>query len=194
MTSRRSRDFAEYESQDAIEIPSLSGSIVTAEDNAAVDQQLEPADGGRAAWIILCAAFMFEALLWGEHYESNPSRATYPFIEDILLTRSTFPGFPISFGVFQDYYSELPEFKGNPYIPLVGTMASGIPYLGAPFMAILVRRYQLYRRQIIWMGWPLCIIGLVASSFANSLGALIVSQGIMYGGTCNLTLLPAWWI
>ena len=58
------------------------------------------------------------------------------------LTGRLNPGFPISFGVFQEYYSKLPEFKNNPYIPLVGTMASGIPYLGSPFMAVLVRRYQ----------------------------------------------------
>ena len=30
------------------------------------DQQLEPADRGLAAWKVLCAAFMFEAVLWGE--------------------------------------------------------------------------------------------------------------------------------
>lgn len=28
-------------------------------------QQLKPADGGIAAWKVLFAAFMFEALLWG---------------------------------------------------------------------------------------------------------------------------------
>lgn len=31
-------------------------------------QQLEPADGGAAAWKLLCAAFVFEALLWGMRY------------------------------------------------------------------------------------------------------------------------------
>jgi hypothetical protein len=30
-----------------------------------VVQQLEPADGGTAAWRLLIAAFIFEALLWG---------------------------------------------------------------------------------------------------------------------------------
>lgn len=32
-----------------------------------VEQQLEPADGGAAAWKILCAAFMFEAVLFGKY-------------------------------------------------------------------------------------------------------------------------------
>lgn len=31
-------------------------------------QQLKPADGGIAAWQVLFAAFMFEALLWGMVY------------------------------------------------------------------------------------------------------------------------------
>lgn len=29
-------------------------------------QELAPVDGGAAAWKLLCAAFMFEALLWGK--------------------------------------------------------------------------------------------------------------------------------
>lgn len=29
------------------------------------EQELAPVDGGPAAWRLLCAAFMFEALLWG---------------------------------------------------------------------------------------------------------------------------------
>ena len=88
----------------------------------------------------------------------------------------------MSFGVSQDHYAELPEFKGNPYIPVVGTMASGIPCLGGPVMAFFVRRYPIYRLHIIWTGWLLCILGLIAGSFANSLGPLIFTQGIMYGG------------
>lgn len=88
----------------------------------------------------------------------------------------------MSFGVFQDYYAKLPEFMGNPYIPVVGTMASGIPYLGGPVMAFFVRRYPVYRLHIIWTGWLLCILGLIAGSFADSLGSLIFTQGIMYGG------------
>ncbi|KAL8660020.1 MAG: hypothetical protein Q9202_006846 [Teloschistes flavicans] len=129
-------------------------------------QQLEQADGGVVAWRNLIAAFMFEALLWG---------------------------FPISFGVFQAHYSKLPQFKGNPHVTLVGTMASGIPYLGAPFMAAFVRHYQRYRYAIIWVGWPLCILGLVAGSFANSVGALIVTQGVMYGSRNAAGFLILYW-
>ena len=31
------------------------------------------------------------------------------------------------------------------------------------------------------VGWPLCIVALVAGSFANELGTLILTQGVMYG-------------
>ena len=30
------------------------------------ENQLKPVDGGLAAWRVLLAAFMFEAILWGE--------------------------------------------------------------------------------------------------------------------------------
>lgn len=113
---------------------------------------LPPLDGGVAAWRLLIAAFIFEALLWG---------------------------FPLSFGVFQDYYSSIPEFRDNPYISIVGTTASGISYLGAPLIMPLTR--SKYSKHMIYVGWPLCIGALVAGSFANSLGTLIITQGVMYG-------------
>ena len=34
---------------------------------------------------------------------------------------------------------------------------------------------------MIAVGWPLCILGLVAGSFADRLGTLILTQGVMYG-------------
>ncbi len=61
-------------------------------------------------------------------------------------------GFPLSFGVFQDYYSRLPQFAGDPYISVIGTVASGVSYLGAPFVIPVIRRYPNYQRQMIWVG------------------------------------------
>ncbi|KAJ5519679.1 MFS monocarboxylate [Penicillium fimorum] len=119
-----------------------------------INQQLEPTDHGPAAWKLLGTAFVFESLLWG---------------------------FPLSFGVFQNYYSELPEFSGNPYISVVGTVASGISYLGAPFTAPFIKRFQKYQRQMIWIGWPICIIALISGSFASTLETLILTQGVAYG-------------
>ena len=90
-----------------------------------VEQHLAPTDGGIAAWRLLMAAFVFETLLWG---------------------------FPLSFGVFQDHYSRTPEFADNPYIPVVGTVASGLGYLGAPVMMLVIQRFPQYRQYMIWIG------------------------------------------
>ena len=115
---------------------------------------LPPTDGGFAAWRLLIVAFIFEALLWG---------------------------FPLSFGVFQEFYSSIPEFKGSRYVSVIGTTASGISYLGAPIAMPLVRRWSNYRTQMILVGWPLCIIALISGSFADRLPTLVLTQGVMYG-------------
>jgi hypothetical protein len=46
----------------------------------------------------------------------------------------------------------MPEFAGNRYISVVGTIASGLGYLGAPVVMPLIQRYQRYQRQMIWVG------------------------------------------
>ncbi|KAI0465575.1 major facilitator superfamily domain-containing protein [Xylaria cf. heliscus] len=118
------------------------------------EQELAPVDGGSAAWRLLSAVFIFEALLWG---------------------------FPLSFGVFQEYYSTVPEFAGNRYISVVGTIASGLGYLGAPVIIPFIQRYQRWRRHMICVGWSICIAGLVLGSFASTLETLILTQGVAYG-------------
>jgi MFS family permease len=130
-------------------------------------------DGGWPAWRILIAMFIFEALLWG---------------------------FPLSFGVFQSYYSSLDEFKGSRFTSIIGTTARGICYLGAPIAMPFIRRYSKYRMHMICAGWPLCITALVAGSYANQLSTLVLTQGVLYGlGFVIfyypiLTLLDEFWI
>lgn len=119
------------------------------------DQTLPPVDGGLQAWRVLLAAFMFEAILWG---------------------------FPLSFGIFQEYYSSLPEFEGSPFITYIGSIATGIVYMGAPLMAPLVKKFPMYQKHMVIAGWIICLGGMVAGSFADTIGALIVTQGVMYGG------------
>lgn len=122
--------------------------------NEIVGHSLPPVDGGKAAWRLLCAAFVFEALLWG---------------------------FPLSFGVFQNYYSRQHEFQDSPYISVIGTVASGMSYMAAPIMIAVIKRFKRYRRLMIYVGWPICLLALVAGSFATTLGGLVVTQGVMYG-------------
>ncbi|RMJ08469.1 hypothetical protein CDV36_011916 [Fusarium kuroshium] len=91
---------------------------------------LPPADGGRDAWKFLIASFIVEAVLWG---------------------------FPLAFGVFQDYYPRLPQFQDDPNIVVIGT------------------------RHFVVAGWAVCVLSLLAASFANSVPTLIATQGFLYG-------------
>jgi hypothetical protein len=54
--------------------------------------------------------------------------------------------------VFQNYYSQIPEFTGNRYISVVGTIASGLGYLGAPVVMPYVQSHPHRRRQMILVG------------------------------------------
>ncbi|KAJ0115769.1 hypothetical protein J7T55_010592 [Diaporthe amygdali] len=110
------------------------------------EQQLAPVDGGSAAWTLLCAAFIFESLLWGK------------FTSLIKL-----------------------KFADNRYVSVVGTIASGFGYLGAPVIMPIIQRYQRWQRHMIWVGWSICIAGLVLGSFASTLEGLILTQGVAYG-------------
>lgn len=110
-------------------------------------------------------------------------------------------GFPTSFGIFQAYYSSLPQFAvDSSNIPVIGTLAQGVYYLGAPAAAAITRRYPQHQRLIILLGWPLCILGLLTASFADSVAALIVTQGLMYGvGFVVFTypilqMVSEWWV
>lgn len=92
--------------------------------------------------------------------------------------------------MFQNYYSKLPEFRDDSAnIPLVGTVAKSLYYLGAPFSALLTRRFPKYQRQQIWIGWPMCILGLLCASLTTSVLGLILTQGLLYGvGFVMLTI------
>ena len=74
MSSRRRRSSLELELQrivtpgnPSVQAPHAGDSDANA-NSAGPEQQLEPADGGAAAWKILAAAFVFEAVLFGKHH------------------------------------------------------------------------------------------------------------------------------
>ena len=103
--------------------------------------------------------------------------------------------------MFQDYYTSLPEFSNDKSkVALIGTIAQGLSYLGAPFSAALTKRFHKYQRQQLWVAWPICILGLLIGSFATSIAGLIATQGVMYGiGFVLLTypiisMIDEWWI
>jgi MFS family permease len=103
--------------------------------------------------------------------------------------------------VFEQYYSTIPAFSSSSSkIALIGTLAQGLSYLGGPISATIAKRYPRYQRQQIWVGWPLCIIGLVLGSFTTTVDGLIITQGIMYGvGFVTLyypiiSMVDEWWV
>lgn len=53
-------------------------------------------------------------------------------------------------------------------------------------MAPLVKRFPRYQRHMVWVGWPICILGILAGSFMDTLPGLIMTQGVMYGGKFSL--------
>ncbi|TPX08820.1 uncharacterized protein E0L32_009760 [Thyridium curvatum] len=135
------------------------------EPRSSVVHRLKPVDRGRDAWTILIAGFIFEAFFWAH--------------ADLVIL---IQGFPMCFGVFQNYYSHLPEFQqDSDNIALIGVLAQGLPFLAAPVSTMLTKRFPRYHRHQIWIGWPMLILGLLAASFAQSVDALIGTQGVLYG-------------
>lgn len=117
-------------------------------------QNLPPIDRGTHAWTFLAACWLIEAMIWG---------------------------FPLAFGIFQSYYSTHPLFQHSENIPTVGTLATGVSYLGMPFTNAIVLRWPQYQRHMCITGWLLCILGLVGASFAEKVWQLLVFQGLIYG-------------
>ncbi|CAH0023713.1 unnamed protein product [Clonostachys rhizophaga] len=131
-------------------------------------------DGGWDAWKVLVAGFFFEAIFWG---------------------------YPMCFGVFQKYYSEIPQFVADTAkIPLIGTVAQSLYYLGAPLAALATMKFPKYRSHQIWIGWLMCIFGLVSASFTTSVNGLIGTQGFLYGlgfvilSYPIISMINEWWV
>lgn len=103
-----------------------------------------------------------------------------------------FIGFPFSFGVFQDYYTNLPLFASNPSgVAIIGTSASGILYLSAPFIFFALQAWPRFRRISSVLGLAIITLGLIASSFSTAVWHLIVTQGIVYAIGGSLVYSPA---
>ncbi|KAI4252173.1 MAG: hypothetical protein LQ352_004434 [Teloschistes flavicans] len=124
------------------------------------DPNLPPIDGGPGAWRFILGAFMMEAFQWG---------------------------FALNYGVFQDYYFEHEPFRGNKSLAIVGTVATGGFYIGAPVVIPLIKLFPRCQRPMVWIGWALSVMSLIAASFATTLGVLITTQGVIY--TVGITII-----
>lgn len=98
-----------------------------------------------------------------------------------MVAETNGSGFPLNYGVFQQYYFTHPPFAGNPNLPTIGTLGTAFYFLGAPIACHLVRRYHRWQREIVWTGWAVTIIGLAAASWARDFQTLVTTQGVIYG-------------
>ncbi|KAI9697363.1 MAG: hypothetical protein M1820_007869 [Bogoriella megaspora] len=123
---------------------------------------LPPVDGGKDAWLFLAACFVLEGTVWG---------------------------FPSVYGVFQDYYSIHEPFAGSTSIPVVGTCAMGLMYLGLPVAFGILKTFPELRRWSNVGGLLVMCLSLSMASFATNIPQLIATQGIIFaiGGVFAFT-------
>ena len=135
--------------------------------------RLPPTDRGRGAWMCLLGCWLVEAMIWG---------------------------FAISFGVFQRYYASHPLFRGSADVATIGTLATGVSYLGMPLMSYFALKWPAQRRKMCVAGWCICVGALAWASLATSVTGLLLSQGLLYGVgwvvcyTPFLFILNEWWV
>ena len=132
-----------------------------------------PLDRGWSAWGVIIACFVYEGLQWGKIGEQHSSTS-------LLRTSDQSQGFPLSFGIFQNYYVSHSTFADTSHVPVIGILSTSILYLGSPIMSVVVECAPNVRVKLIWIGWALQIVALVAASFCNSVATLIITQGFMY--------------
>jgi MFS family permease len=90
--------------------------------------------------------------------------------------------FPWSFGVFQNYYSTHEPFNSEPSgIAAISTTSSGIMFITSPLVAVLCQRFPRSRRLANTTGLAILTSALVAASFTNTTGALLATQGVLFG-------------
>lgn len=93
---------------------------------------LPPVDTGKDAWLFLAACWVVEAVTFGTYY---------PFLRSLKhhnLTGNKI-GFGMSFGVFQNYYSQNAPFAGSGNIAAIGTTTM-VRYSQAEFSCSVLTR------------------------------------------------------
>lgn len=143
----------------------------------------KPPDRGWAAWRVVFASFIYEGLQWGASFVVAISRT-----ERTLTKHVT--GFPLSFGVFQNYFLANNTFTDTKLIPTIGVLSTSILYLGSPAMSLVVEQYPQHRVLYIWIGWLLQIVALVGASFCNTVPQLVLVQGFLYSTGDLIVYMP----
>ncbi|KAF2493242.1 MFS monocarboxylate transporter, partial [Lophium mytilinum] len=126
---------------------------------------LPPTDTGMAAWLVLAGCSLIQAPVWG---------------------------FPLAFGVFQEYYSKHPhEINGDASsVAVIGTTTTGIMYLLSPITFTVLSRWPRLRRWVGPIGLVIIAVGFLISSFATSVSQLIATQGVICALGAGLLFAP----
>lgn len=124
--------------------------------------------------------------------ESTPldtGRAAYTVLFGSFLLQSAIAGYPLCYGIYQEYYTR--TFENHGIASWIGVLCEGMPYLGAPLMSLCLKRFEVPRKLYIWVGLTLCVLGLLASAFVQGLQMLIVTQGALFGLGSMLIEIPS---
>ncbi|KAK6384882.1 hypothetical protein LTS17_002445 [Exophiala oligosperma] len=90
-------------------------------------------------------------------------------------------GFPMTYGLFQDFYTSSWPLSGSPSgTGVIGTTSNGIIYLCMPFLfAGLSRRWAHLRRAVSYLGVALTTLSFILSSFSTRSWHLVATQGVL---------------
>ncbi|RDW67484.1 uncharacterized protein DSM5745_09350 [Aspergillus mulundensis] len=97
-------------------------------------------------------------------------------------------GFGMSYGVFQEYYSNNWTFAGDRSITgVIGTTANGVMYLSMPFLfALFTRRWAHRRRLAALCGTAMACASFLLSSYSRTITHLLATQGVTSALGCAL--------
>ncbi|KAK5168102.1 uncharacterized protein LTR77_006670 [Saxophila tyrrhenica] len=125
---------------------------------------LPPTDTGHQAYLLLAGCFIINVLIWG---------------------------FAFSFGVLQEYYTSHEPFASQRAgIATIGTVATGLMYLLMPIYFSALQRWPRLKRISTWASLPIVAGSLVGASFAQTVGQLIATQGVLFAIGGNLLFAP----
>lgn len=106
-----------------------------------------------------------------------------------MLTRT--PGYSVSFGIFQEYYSNDSDIYGSPgAFASIGAAQVGVMYLLMPVIFVLLHRRPRWRPWCGRLGLVITMASISASAFVSTVHGLIATQGVVYALGCALLFSP----
>ncbi|RDA95629.1 hypothetical protein CP533_1142 [Ophiocordyceps camponoti-saundersi (nom. inval.)] len=134
------------------------------DDDVCNSQLLPPPDRGRGANLALVCCTISQIPIWG---------------------------YSVSFGIFQEYYSNHGDIDASPgAFASIGAAKVGVMYLVMPILFVLLHRYPHWRSWCGPLGMMMTTVTIAGSAYASTVGGLIVTQGVLYALGCALLFSP----